>query len=237
MNAKGLPWACIGVSFLTLVMSIILLVTASVFTNHSSYLQHYFGICFSMSIFTLVITSLGIIFACGLMYVAFRRFPALTTLFSGLLCFVALLSLIVCIFLLIARPHLRDRSMKNTKSMMSDYNDSDFLRSSKQIMGRVQQRYQCCGADRALDWQVRFPDNSSTPDSCCFTETTGCGKDALIGQNKIYLRGCAEPLAAHYRTRYSTLVGMHFTLIGLCLASAALGLAWERHIRQEYQLM
>jgi len=66
----------------------------------------------------------------------------------------------------------------------------------------IQRNLDCCGVDTYMDWKnttFNHPENSTTygnnvPDSCCITESDGCGKDQLNpsthGNGTIYEKGC-----------------------------------------------
>ncbi|UJR30012.1 hypothetical protein I4U23_017557 [Adineta vaga] len=235
--SKGRPWACIITCILTVISAIIILIAASIYTNRSYYLRDYWGILFGFSICTIVVASMAIIVAIGLAYVAFRRFPALTTLFSGLLVLVALFSAICGVAFILSRSYLPSKSISETTRLVKYYRGSAQYSSTKSIIDRVQQTYECCGIDQALDWASTFPDGKSTPDSCCKIVTPGCGNGSLLSQTSIYIRGCVEPVESHYKQRYTILIGMHFNLILFAVVSATLGLIYERYIRDQYQLM
>ena len=235
-NAR--PLACIILSVLTVIAGIILLVTSSVFVNRLTSLRHFWELLFALSIVSIVIASLAIIFGIGLLYVVKRRFPALTTLFSGLLIAVAVLAAICVIILIVDRFRLRPRAVGNTRHLLATYYNSSDSARSQRVFDEIQRKYQCCGVDDAVDWKNRFhPNGTSTPDSCCMQQTTGCGINSLILQDKIFLRGCAEPMYAETRKRYTTLIGMNFNLLILALITAVLGMVFERSIRDQYQAM
>ncbi|CAF1205205.1 unnamed protein product [Adineta ricciae] len=235
--SKARPWACITTCILTIISALILLIASSVYTNRSYYLRNYWGVLFAFSIWSIIVSCLGLIAAIGLAYVAFRRFPALTTLFSGLLVAAVLLSIICIIVLFINRANVRTKSTRETGFLMADYVSTDLRKNSKSVMDTVQETYQCCGADQALNWATIFSDGKSTPDSCCHIVTPGCGNSSLVSQTNIYIRGCVEPVASHYRQQYSILIGLNFNFILFALVSAVLGLIFERYIREQYQMM
>lgn len=235
--AKARPWACFIACILTALSALVLLIAAGIYCDRGYYLRNYWGVLYSFSICTIILAVFAIIFSVGLAYVAFRRFPALTTLFSGLLILIAVLSAICAIVFAASRAHIRSKTVKETFSLLADYTPQKSHESSKDAIDRVQQTYDCCGMDQALDWAQLFPDGKSTPDSCCRTVTDGCGTGSLVVQNTIYIRGCVEPLISEYRLRYTVLIGMHINLIFFAVLSAVLGLIFERYIREQYQLM
>jgi hypothetical protein len=235
--AKVRSVACVILSILTFIAAIILLVTASVFVHRISYLRQFWTLIFALSITSIIIASLAIIFAIGFLYVVRRQFPALTTLFSSLLVIIVFLSAVCAIILLVDRSNIRSRSFDNTRRLIVNYASVNYSRNLQSIMDRIQQDYSCCGVDKATDWIYPTFNPASTPDSCCIKVTPNCGNNSLIKQDTIYLRGCAEPVYANYRERYTSLIGMNFNLMVLSLITAILGFAFERTIRDQYQAM
>jgi len=234
---KSRSLGCIVASALTILAGIILLVTASIYINQIYYLHSLWRQIYSLSIFSLIIGIFAIIFGSGLIYVVYRQFPALTTLFSGSLILVASLAVICDVILLTGRDDIEANSYKNTVQLFGNYSDSNLIESSKSTVARVQQSYKCCGVERATYWESQFADKTSTPDSCCKKIVPHCGQGSLLTQDKIYLRGCAEPIYVHLRTKYGVLISMNFVILVLTLASATLGVIFERYIREQYQSM
>jgi hypothetical protein len=235
--AQVRPLGCIIASALTIVAGIVLLIGSIFYATHIYYLRYYWLQIYALSVYASIIAVLTIITAIGLMYVVNREFPALTTLFSGILVFIAFLSIICVTILATGRNDLERQSYDNTLKLFLNYSDSSEIKSSKPIFERIQQSYECCGIEKATDWKNLTTDGTSTPDSCCKEMTIGCGNGSLIKQDNIYLRGCAEPLYYDFRKVYSTLIGMNVVLIIFTLISAALGIVYERYIRQQYQSM
>ena len=235
--AQTSPVGCIVASALTILISIVLLIGALTIANHSYYLRDYWTQIYGLSIFSIVIGVLAILAAIGLIYVVNRQFPALTTLFSGLLIFIAFLAVICIVILTTGRHDLERKTYYNTEKLFRNYSDSNLIKSSKLTFGYIQQSFQCCGVERATDWKNRSADPASTPDSCCKVITVGCGKGSLIKQDKIYSRGCAQLLYGDFRKKYSILISINITLIVFALLSAVLGIVYERYIRERYQAM
>jgi hypothetical protein len=235
---KARPLACIIASAFTIVAGIILVIGASIFIKDTNYIHNLWTQIYTFSIISVVIGALAIVFGIGLAYVVNRQFPALTTLLSGLLVFVAFFATICAVILITGRMDFEEKSFNHTKQLFLNYSDSDSVISSKLIVEQVQQSFECCGVDQATYWKDRYTDQISTPDSCCKKMVTNCGKHALDKDTKtIYLRGCAEPLYIHLRKEYTVLIGMNFAVTVLALISAILGVIYERHIREQYQSM
>jgi hypothetical protein len=229
--SKPKSLGCIIAGVLTIIISLALLITSSVYINQTYYLRMLWIQIYSLSIYSLIISVFAILFASGFIYVVLRQFPALTTLFSGSLLLIAFLTVISSVLLLTGRHNIVERTYKDSIVLFFNYSDS------KSTVGQIQQDYKCCGVDKATDWKYYYPDNSSTPDSCCVKITPHCGQGSLLTQDKIYLRGCAEPMTIHLRDIYNALISLSFLLLVTSLASATLGIYFERFIREQYQMM
>jgi hypothetical protein len=230
------PFACLLASVLTVIAGIILLIVASIATSDVGPVRGGWPLLFGLSVYSIVIGSLAIVIPIGLIYVAYRQFPALTLLFSVLVMTVALLALICGIILITGRANFESKTYASMERLFRNYSDSDAVLSSKSSVAQIQQRFECCGYDQATDWKVIL-DGASTPDSCCINIYDQCGKNALIRLDIIYLRGCAVPSTIHYKLRYNALIGTNFTVFALALISAIFGFLYERIIRKQYELM
>jgi len=233
--SKVRAFACFIAGGLTIIAGIILIISASVFIKETNYLHDLWTQIYGLSIFSVIIGALAIIFGIGLVYVVNREFPALTTLFSGFFIVVVFLSAICVVILITGRNNFERNSYDNIEQLFHNYSDSDSVKSSKTTLSQIQQSFECCGVKEATDWKNQYPDKRSTPDSCCKKMVAGCGNGSLITFDKIYSRGCAEPVYFSLRKKYPVLIGMNFVVMILALISAILGFVFERYIRQKYQ--
>ena len=224
-------------STLTVIVGIVLTITASLFVSDTINHGEVWGEIFALSIVSIVIGGLTIIFASGLLYVVNRHLPALTKLFSILIFIVLILSAICLIILALGLANLQLFTFKSTKTLLRNYSNSDDVVSSKKFIGHIQQTFQCCGVESAVDWKIEFPGETSTPDSCCVKVIQGCGINALNTTNGIYKRGCAEPLYRFRRRQYIVLISINAAIIVLVLTCATFGFISERSMRQYYEAM
>ena len=109
------------------------------------------------------------------------------------------------------------------------YYDSE---STKELVDRIQQKYQCCGYNKPNDWQTILNERD-TSDSCCIKISPDCGKDALINQNNIYSSGCVEPLATHFGNKYNTLMVLNFVILVISLITGQMGFAYLQALIDE----
>ncbi|KAF6018270.1 CD151 [Bugula neritina] len=65
--------------------------------------------------------------------------------------------------------------------------------STTNAIDNVQMKYKCCGSASYKDWKnnsVIKSLNTTTPDSCCISRVSGCGK--IEHPSNIYTKGCAS---------------------------------------------
>ncbi len=231
------PWGCLISCFITVLISVAMLIFSSVSINKTYYLRALWSQIYSLSIFTLCISIFTIIFACGLFYVALRQYPSALTIFSGLLIFMAFLCITCSILLIIGLHNVVENTYTDTTRVFANYSESKYGSNSQEVVARVQQEYKCCGVGRATDWKYEYPNNSSTPDSCCVKVVKGCGQGALLTQNNIYLRGCAEPILVTLQEKYTGLITLVFFLMAFSIISAIFGVMYDNSLEQQYQMM
>ena len=235
--AKPYPIACIFASVLTIIAGIILLITASIYTNSVGPIRDGFTQLFALSIFSIIIGCFALLIPIGLIYVVHRQFPALTLSFSVLVVGVAIMAAVCGIILITGRVNFRVNTYDKLVILFGRYNNTDPALNTQNFVSAIQQGYQCCGYDMATDWTDVFANGTSTPDSCCTQEFVGCGKGALIKQNLIYLNGCTGPVSTSLRKKYTVLIGMNFAVVGIAIITAILGFIYERVIREQYEIM
>lgn len=235
--AQTRPWGCFIASALTILTGIILLFGAIFVAKDTNYLREYWTQIYGLAIYSTVISVLVMIGAVGLIYVVNRQFPALTTLFSGYLIFVAFLAVISVTILATGRNDLERKTLYKIDQLFQNYTNINMTNSSKITVDYIQQTFECCGINQPIDWKNQMSDSSSTPDSCCKKMTSGCGKGSLISSGKIYSVGCLSELYASFRRKYSSLIGMNIAVAIFAVLSAILGILYERNIREQYQSM
>jgi len=236
MIKKPLSIGAKASTLLSFIAGVILTITASVYTAQSEYLKNIWTQTYSLSIYSIVIGSLAVIFSVGLLLAVIRSFTAWTILFSFLLITVAILAAVCSTILVVGRTEIREASFNHTQQLFNNYSNSDQIVSSKKKLSDLQQYFKCCGVVEATDWKTKLGENSVV-DSCCRKVEIGCGKNAFVDQSKIYLRGCAEPIYSLIRTKYTVLMWMNFTVVIVALITAILGFMFERSVQQGYQSM
>lgn len=234
--AQTRPWGCFIASALTILTGIILLFGAIVVAKDTNYLREHWTQIYGLAIYSTVISVLVMIGAVGLIYVVNRQFPALTTLFSGYLIFVAFLAVISVTILATGRNDLERKTLYKIDQLFQNYTNTNMTNSSKITVDYIQQTFECCGVNQPIDWKNQIM-GFSTPDSCCKKMTNGCGVDSLKLPEKIYSVGCLSELYASFRRKYSSLIGMNIAVAIFAVLSAILGILYERNIREQYQSM
>lgn len=235
--SKPLPWGCLVASGLTIVIGLITLIIASVYTNETSAVRNIWIEIYSLSVYSIIVSIFAILFAAGLIYVVIQQFPVLTALCSGLLLFVAFLAVICGVVVATSRGHLREAVYNRTQELFQNYSDSDQVVGSKHTLITVQRTFECCGFKQPEDWKNQYPDGKSVPDSCCIHMFIGCGQGSLYDKDKIYQQGCFAPMRDNLEQKYVVLSAMNFTIMVLAIISATFGIIYERYIREQYEAM
>jgi len=226
--------SCFVANSLTLIVSFILLITASVYVSDIDYLYDAHSPLYTLSISSVVIGVLTIIFVSLLIIWTLKQYPILTAIFSCLLIIVILLAIICAIFLLINRSNLQTTLFNQTATIFNNYSHLNNALSPEGVVGRIQKSFKCCGVQGAADWKNRISNGTSTPDSCCRIMIPNCGKDALTTNNNIHHDGCAEPVRKYFENAYTTLIGMNFTLAILASAGCTITLYLRKFMKKRY---
>ncbi|CAF1273731.1 unnamed protein product [Rotaria sp. Silwood1] len=228
---------CCVANALTAIVGVILLIAGFIYARDTNFLRSSWNEIYSLSIYSIVIGILAMLFAICLFYVANRKLSASTILFSVLILIVFVLAVINLIILTTSVRNVKDDSYKKIADLFRNYSNSNSVVSSKVSFGEIQQSFQCCGVKEALDWKTQLSNGTNTPDTCCRTIVPKCGENALITKDKIYLRGCAEPIYLYLLKIYSALLAIDTILTILLFISAVCGFICEQYIREQYQAM
>jgi hypothetical protein len=235
--AKGNIIPSLIANILTIIAGVVLLITGAIFLKDTVYLRSLWMQIFGLSIFSMVVGFLAILFSINLLFFVFRQFPALTILFASIMIVVAIAAAVCGVILVVGRIGLQDKSESNLRVLLRNYSESNLTLSSKPLFGQIQQTFQCCGVIEATDWKNLTVDGTTAPDSCCRQQELGCGKGQLLSQTKIYLRGCTEPIAVNLKSKYTILFAMNFAVAVLALITAIAGYIFQRTVKQQYQSM
>jgi len=235
--SKPLPLGCLVACGLTIVIGLATLTIASIYTNETTAVRDIWIEIYSLSVYSIIVSVLAILFAAALIYVVIQQYPVLTAICSGLLLFVSFLAVICGVVIATTRASLGDTTFNKTEILFQNSTNSDQVFGSKETFMKIQQNFECCGVKRAEDWRSQYPDRRSVPDSCCIHMFIGCGQGSLYDKDKIYHQGCVGPIRDNLDHKYAVLTAMNFTIMGLAIVSATFGIIYERYIREQYEAM
>ncbi|CAF2526638.1 unnamed protein product [Rotaria sp. Silwood2] len=250
--AKKYSTTCAIASTLTIIVGIALLITGSVFVHDTSALRTSWKEIYSLSIYSVLIGILTIIFTTGLLYVVNRKFPALTIVFSILMLVVAIFTIVCLVVLVISLGGLRHHTYTTTEYLLRNYSASDTVIRSQHIVTYIQLSFECCDINQAAYEKTKLFYGPSAFDSCCLIIVSDFIQDTIITTNNlppdftkstpvrkdtINVRGFAEPIYSYLHKRYVALIVIDAFLIILLLISAILGLISEYNARAQYELM
>ena len=100
------------------------------------------------------------------------------------------------------------------KKSLDQYDDAhDGVKKTWNIM---QSYFKCCGVSNATDWTGKGSLGAGdVPDSCCKTNTPGCGKGAMTDSTKIYTVGCFSGFEMYIADNAGAAAGVGVGVIAL----------------------
>jgi CD63 antigen len=119
------------------------------------------------------------------------------------------------------------------KKSLDQYDDDhDGVKKTWDIM---QSDFKCCGVSNSSDWIGKGSlGDKDVPDTCCKTNTPGCGKGAMNDSTKIYTTGCFTGFEEYIADNAGAAAGVGVGVIvllflGICVSCCVgKGLAKER---------
>ncbi|KAM4697935.1 CD63 antigen-like [Rhinophrynus dorsalis] len=154
----------------------------------------------------LTITGMVIFFLSGFGAVAaLRDSGVMMKAFAGIMTVIFIIEIIVGISAYSYRDKLQNSLSQRYLNILKKYG------TDRQISGsvdRLQQQFQCCGAQNFTDW---FNSSSpvsaaSVPKSCCKKVSQQCGVNALEHRENLFREGCV--------TKLKSWISQHVDLIG-----------------------
>ncbi|KAK7884922.1 hypothetical protein WMY93_028045 [Mugilogobius chulae] len=141
----------------------------------------------------ILIISLGVIVfliaffgCCG----AWKENFCLLTLFVVFMSLIIIAEIAAAILAYIYKGKVEVVVQDSFADMISKYNTSS--EEFRKGVDSLQHNLKCCGVNSSLDWRSAFPQGNTVPDSCCITETKGCGEGAMTDASKVYQEGCQK---------------------------------------------
>jgi len=108
----------------------------------------------------------------------------------------------------------------------------------KKTWDEVQESLKCCGVESYNDWtkSTGWANNNDVPDSCCKTESKGCGKGAIASPASINQVGCKDTLKDIIKTniQYVVYVGLGLGLFQIILIIAACVIGKKMGYQEEF---
>ncbi|XP_037369213.1 CD63 antigen [Talpa occidentalis] len=122
---------------------------------------------------------------------------------------------------------------KNFREKMQDYPKNNH---TAEFLDRLQQKFQCCGADNYTDW-VSIPSmgRDHVPDSCCRNSTPHCGEKFKV--EDIYREGCVEKVGVWLRENVPVVTGVALGIAAVEALGVVLACCLVKSIRSGYEVM
>jgi len=128
-----------------------------------------------------VIFLIAFLGCCG----AWKKNICMIYTYSVLLLIVLVAEIAAGIAAYVLKDELETEINDNMKNGMQNYGKDDY-EGVTTTWDLVQRELQCCGVNNATEW--KSTDYNKTPDSCCKTDTKGCGETAPADQ--LWSKGC-----------------------------------------------
>ncbi|XP_054455486.1 CD63 antigen-like [Anoplopoma fimbria] len=195
--------------------------------QHSSFLLMGTFAMNSLSKFAIVLIAVGVtitlVSLLGLLGAFFNNQPMVS-------CFICILIVIIIVEILtgavfyVFGNKLFLLKMKividnKTRKVIHDYSPE-----KRHAIEKVQEKFQCCGADGPTDWSSSegWENHDAVPDSCCVVKSQGCGQD----KDKVRAKGCIKAIQIFLRNNLLSVAAVCITLgiaevlgvvVGVCL--------------------
>jgi len=123
-----------------------------------------------------------------------------------------------------------DILVRGMNSALDKYSETDETRLYiKETWDAAQEGLKCCGVEGYNDWTKSsgWANTQDVPDSCCKTESKGCGKGAIASPASINQVGCKDTLKDIIKSNIAYVVyvglGLGFFQIILIIAACVIG--------------
>lgn len=186
----------------------------------------------------ILIIALGVIIfliaffgCCG----AWKENFCMVTMFAVLMSLIIIAQVVAAVLGYIYRGKVTDVVHDSLTDMISKYNSS--TPEFRDGVDALQHNLKCCGINNSADWRIYTSEENTVPDSCCITETVGCGQGTMTDATKVYQTGCQEALETLLKDNIqwvivAALVIAAFEILGVVFACLLM-----KGIRSGYEVM
>lgn len=194
-----------------------------------------------VGVFILIIAFFG---CCG----AYKENYCMVTTFAVLLAIIFVLEISAGIAAFALRNKIETWITEAVKKSITDYSDD-----LKPVFNVVQEKFKCCGAESAADWEKsdKFlaearkiiaakgltPDPTLVPDGCCKTVSTDCG---LKLNHTIYdgpNEGCVEKIEKFIKSNAGIIGGVGIGIAFIQVVGIIFACCLMRTIKKHYEVV
>lgn len=222
------------ISGLTAIFGAILLIIASVSTKDTYFLRHGWEQIYALSICSIVIGILTFLLACALLYVVYRKLPALTIVVSVSLLVIGVFALVCLIVLSVGLSNLHPQTYNTTEELFHTPAQTSRFENSNVIIGQIQLSFGCCSSTVNIIGQIEIHDDTNTDKSCCLIVARNFTETSVTINETVHSVGFAKRIYSYLHKRYVVLIVFNAFVFVLLLASAIFGFIVENSIRQPY---
>jgi len=162
--------------------------------------------------------------------------------FSFLMVAIVVCEIAAGITVAVLRSDIEVLVKKNMNETMTKYGDDKSIVTK--TWDDLQTKYTCCGTNDYSDWEnTPFGQNTTimgVPDSCCKTESPGCGHNVFPNNqtiNNIYTAGCYSALVASAASNLGAIIAGAVVLALLQLVGIWMSHCLVRAVKERYEVL
>ena len=144
--------------------------------------------------------------------------------FATLMALILIAELGVAITIFIYKGKAYEITADAMKNGIPGYGEADKEGVTKG-WNEIQEQFTCCGVEGPADW-ARAPTlgANNAPDSCCISESKGCGKDKLTGSfTGLHQDGCLKEFQEFVESKVFLVGGVGLAVIAIQLIAVITG--------------
>lgn len=186
----------------------------------------------------IIIIALGVIIflvaffgCCG----AWKENFCMVTTFAVLMSLIIIAQIAAAILGYIYRGKVTNIVQDSLADMISHYNSS--FPEFRDAVDNLQQSLKCCGVNSSADWRAFSSEENTVPDSCCITESPGCGRGTMSDATKVFQTGCQKALETLLKDNIQWVIVAALVIAVLQILGVVFACLLMRGIRSGYEVM
>ncbi|CAL1606459.1 unnamed protein product [Knipowitschia caucasica] len=166
---------------------------------------------------------------------AWKENFCMMTMFATLMALIIMAEFAAAIAGYVFRGKVTNVVQDSLADMISNYNSSS--PEFRDTVDKLQHDLKCCGVNSSADWRSFSAEGNTVPDSCCITETEGCGRGTLSDSSKVYQTGCHEKVEDLLKANIQWIIVAALIIALLQILGVVFACLLMRGIRRGYEVM